>query len=914
MTESPSAAGGDGLDPAVVDEHLRADVRRLANQLGETLTRQHGPALLDLVERVRRLAKAARAGEADGSEVAAVLGELDLDETIELVRAFSTYFHLANVAEQTHRIEDLALRDERSLAATVERIAVAGLDPATVASIAGRLELRPVFTAHPTEATRRTLLAKLAAISELLDARSDPRAGTHEQERIDRRTSELIEQMWQTDELRAERPSPLDEARSAVFYLDRLADAVLPDLAEETIRLLGRLGLDPASIRPVVRFGTWVGGDRDGNPAVTADVTLAVLALQHEHALRILIDQVAALAETLSMSARIAGISDELADALAASREVLPDVWQRFGALNEGEPYRLMCAYIHDRLLTTRRRIAEGAPRTGTTDYRSPDELLADLEVMDRSLRDHAGDLIADGSLRRLVRTVTTFGFHLAVMDVREHAERLHEALAPLFERVGVDYRTLDRTERAVLLGREIAGPRPLSPAGHAAGEPLATFRAIRTAVDRFGPAVVESYVVSMTRGPDDVLAAAVLAREAGLVDLVDGVARIGFVPLFETIEELRRAGEILDALLADPGYRRLVALRGDVQEVMVGYSDSNKEGGITTSQWEIYKAQRALLAACRAHGVGLRLFHGRGGTVGRGGGPTHDAILAQPFGTIDGAVKVTEQGEVISDKYGLPSLAARNLELATASVLEASLLHRVSRQPPDVLSRWMETMEIMSAAAYGAYRRLVETDGLVEYFLSSTPVEELAAMNIGSRPSRRPGAGTGLGDLRAIPWVFGWTQSRQIVPGWFGVGTGLAAVREAGREDVLADMWDRWLFLQTFVGNVEMTLRKTDLAIASRYVGVLVEPSRQGIFDAIAAEHDRTVSEVTRLTGRPLLDRQPILRRTLSVRDYYLDPLNELQVSLLARVRAEGGDDPRLRRALLLTVNGIAAGMRNTG
>jgi len=722
--------------------------------------------------------------------------------------------------------------------------------------------------------------------------------------------------MWQTDELRAERPTPLDEARSAIFYLDRLASTVLPGLAEDVARTLGRLGLDPEEIRPVVRFGTWVGGDRDGNPAVTADTTLAVLALQHEHALRLLVDHVAGLAGELSMSTRIAGISPELAESLAADRAALPGVWRRFGALNEGEPYRLKCAYIHDRLLTTGRRVAEDTPRTGATDYRGPEELLADLAVMDRSLRAHAGTVIADGALRRLMRIVATIGFHLAVMDVREHAERLHDALAPLVGRVGVDYRALDREARTAFLSAELAGPRPLSPPAAPEGESetVAAFRAVRTALDRFGPSVVESYIVSMTRGVDDVLAAAVLAREAGLVDLVAGVARIGFVPLFETIEELRHAGDLLDGLLSDPGYRRLVSLRGDVQEVMLGYSDSNKEGGITTSQWEIYKAQRTLLAASRRHGVNLRLFHGRGGTVGRGGGPTHDAILAQPFGTIDGPVKVTEQGEVVSDKYGLPAIAARNLELASASVLEASLLHRVSRQPPEVLARWTETMETMSAAAYAAYRRLVETDGIVEYFRSATPVEELAAMNIGSRPSRRPGADAGLADLRAIPWVFGWTQSRQIVPGWFGVGSGLAAVREAGLADVLADMWERWLFLQTFLGNVEMTLQKTDLAIAARYVAELVEPGLQPIFAAITAEHDRTVAEITRLTGRPLLDRQPILRRTLSVRDYYLDPLNELQVSLLARVRAPGGDDPRLRRALLLTVNGIAAGMRNTG
>ena len=899
------------------DEALRADIRRLGTQLGQALTRQHGAGLLNLVEEVRGHTKAVRVkGDTEADDLlAALLEKLDLATTIDLVRAFSAYFYLANVAEQTHRVGDLAgTEGERYLDETVDRIVEARLEPQIVADVLSRLEVRPVFTAHPTEAARRTILTKLNHVADLLQERLEPTTTSRERERIDRRIEELIDQIWQTDELRAERPEPLDEAKSVIFYFDQLFTHVLPYLTEEIAGTLARLG---AEDRPAIRFGTWVGGDRDGNPSVTPEVTMQVLELQHDHGLRNLITAVEEVAEELSVSARIRPISADLSAALDEDRDALPIVWQRFRGINANEPYRLKCAFIHQRLHNTRLRILEGGHHQPGWDYDGPGQLSSELQLMADSLEVNAGDLLAKGTLARLARRVATFGFHLATLDVREHAANLHLTVGELFERVGVGYDDLDREERESLLAAELMSRRPLaSPTTQlegAAESTMRTFHTIRSALDRFGP-VIESFVISMTQGVDDVLAAAVLAREAGLVDLHQDVARIGLVPLFETIEELQRSGELLDELFRVKTYRALVRHRGDVQEVMLGYSDSNKEGGITTSQWEIYKAQRLLRTAAQEHGVTLRLFHGRGGTIGRGGGPSHAAILAQPYGTIDGSIKVTEQGEVISDKYGLPRLAARNLELALSSVLEASLLHRVSRQPKEVLDRWTGGMDAFSKAAHRTYRDLVEHPDLIPYFLASTPVQELGAMNIGSRPSRRPGGGGGLEDLRAIPWVFGWTQSRQIIPGWFGVGSGLAAVRNSEHAETIHDMSSRFLFLQTFLANVEMTLAKTDLSIARRYVDRLVAPEHRHLFERIEDEYQLTVEEVSRLTKRRLLGSNPVLARTLEVRNIYLDPINYMQVSLLERSRRHGSDDPELQRALLLTVNGIAAGMRNTG
>ena len=915
-----------------VDARLRAEIRFLGNLLGDTLVRQEGRELLALVEQVRALTKAVRTGDAADElfsggalrELLDTLAGLNLETTIALVRAFTTYFYLANVAEQAHRLDrDRVRQSEESgfLASTIDRVLEADLKKELIQDVADRLELRPVFTAHPTEAARRSIRTKTVRLAELLHARSDPRVEPSALARNERSIAELIELIWQTDELRRGRPTPADEARSVIDYFDELSAVVTPELFDELDHQLARVGVSlPVQSRPL-HFGTWVGGDRDGNPNVTPQSTFDAIQAQHEHALRGLVSAVEQLASELSPSERITSISPGLEASLAEDAAALPEVYSRFGTLSAGEAYRQKCAYIHQRLLNTRARVAEAAPHAPGLDYRDAAELLSELVVMRDSLLQNRGGLIARGAVQRLTRRVAAFGFHLATMDVREHASKLHAAVGELYGKVGGEaYASLDRSSRLERLRDELKGRRPLAPPtvelDPGPATTLETFRAIRRAIDRFGGDVIESYIISETGGADDVLAAVTLAREVGLIDLPSGVADLSFVPLFETIDEVRSAGEIVDAMFSSHEYRQVVDLRGSIQEVMLGYSDSSKHGGVTTSQWELYKATRSLRDVALDRGVELRLFHGRGGTVGRGGGPTGEAILAQPWGTIDGRIKITEQGEVIADKYGLPDLAATNLELTLAATLEASLLHRVSRQPPEVLDRWDAAMDLVSDAAYRAYRGLVEAPGLVQYFQTSTPVEELSAMNIGSRPARRPGgAEEGIESLRAIPWVFGWTQSRQVVPGWFGVGSGLAAARDAGSGDAIAHMYEHWSFFRTFVSNVEMTLTKTDLGIASQYVDRLVAPEHKHVFDAISAEYELTLDQVLHITGeQQLLDRYPVLQRTLSVRDRYLDPINYLQVSLLERARSGEPPSPDLRRALLLTVNGLAAGLRNTG
>lgn len=910
-------------------EPMREDIRLLGAILGDTVREQNGEAVFDLVERARVGSFQVRRSELDRAELAGMFTGVDIAEAIPVIRAFTHFALLANVAEDIHRERRRAVHvaageppQDSSLAATYRKLDSAELDADAVADALSGALVSPVITAHPTETRRRTVFDTQHRITELMRLRLRGLTRTEDGRDIEVELRRHILTLWQTALVRLSRLKISDEIETGLRYYRAAFFEVIPQVnAEVRTALQTRWPSAPGLLQePILRPGSWIGGDRDGNPNVTPEVVRLATGRAAYVAVAQYFTELTALEEELSMSARLVRTSAELGALTDSCRE----------PARADEPYRRALRVIHARLTATAREILDQQPEheldLGLRRYRTPAELLADLDVVDASLRGNGSAVLADDRLARLRESVRVFGFHLSGLDLRQNSDVHEEVVAELLAWAGVhpDYASLSESDRVALLADEVATRRPLIGEGAELSElarrELGIISAAARAVKVLGPAAVPNYIISMCRSVSDMLEAAVLLKEAGLLDVSgaasgsDGYAPIGIVPLFETIEDLQRGSSILEAALGLPVYRAMVTARGQHQEVMLGYSDSNKDGGYLAANWALYRAELDLVESARKTGIRLRLFHGRGGTVGRGGGPSYEAILAQPPGAVKGSLRITEQGEVIAAKYAEPRIAHRNLETLLAATLESTLLDVEGLG--DEAEPAYEVLDELAALAQQAYAELVhETPGFVDYFKASTPVSEIGALNIGSRPtSRKPT--TSIADLRAIPWVLAWSQSRVMLPGWYGTGTALEQwiAGDDARLTVLQDLHERWPFFATVLSNMAQVLAKADMGLAGRYAELVDdEDLRARVFDKIVAEYERTLRMHRLITGRDLLADNPALARSVFNRFPYLEPLNHLQVELLRRYRS-GDTEELVQRGILLTMSGLATALRNSG
>jgi phosphoenolpyruvate carboxylase len=923
------------------DLPLRDDIRLLGRLLGDTVRDQEGQDVFAVVEHIRQASvhlsqsPDSELDPATRAELEAILNNLPRDSMLSVIRAFSYFLHLANIAEDQHHIRrrrahDLAGSVPRagSLKYALDRVQEAGVSVGKIRDFFDVALVSPVLTAHPTEVSRKCILKCQHEIAGLLDQRDRMRLTPEEQEENDVTLRRAVLRLWRTRMLRPTRLAVVDEIKNGISYFDDTFFAELPRLyGQLQDLLLKRFPGEDWQLPPFFRVGSWIGGDRDGNPFVTADILKTTLRLQSTAVLDFYLGEIHALGAELPLSQLLLQVSP----ALAALAESSPD----HSPHRADEPYRRALTGIYARLSATarsldqhealRHAVGEGQP------YANSAGLQRDLEVLVDSLVEHGAALIAAGRLRRLVRAVQIFGFHLAPLDLRQNSEVHERTVAELLARAGrIDslpaYAALDEERRVALLCEEIVSPRPLySPhleySDETNGE-LAIFFAARELRARYGNAALPNVIISKTDGASDLLEVALLLKEAGLLKPSAGAnapeLAINIIPLFETISDLRNSPAVMRRLFALPAYRALVASRANEHEVMLGYSDSNKDGGFLTSGWELYKAEVELARVFAAAGVRLRLFHGRGGSVGRGGGPSYLAILAQPAGIVSGQIRITEQGEVISSKYANPEVGRRNLEILAAAALEATLLDLEHETEPQA---YRAVLEQLSERAFRAYRGLVyETEGFNRYFRESTPIAEIAGLNIGSRPTARKASGR-IEDLRAIPWVFSWAQCRLMLPGWYGFGSAVEAWLKDNPDglEMLRRMLGSWPFFRTLLSNMDMVMAKADLAIASRYADLVSDASlRNEIFGRLRAEFERTRHYLLAIEQQDeLLADNPLLRRSIRNRFPYMDPLNHLQVELLRRHRAGDATEPvdeRVRRGIHLSINGIAAGLRNSG
>jgi phosphoenolpyruvate carboxylase len=932
MKRSRDEAG----DAAAKNRPLVEDIRLLGRILGDVIREQEGAEAFELIERVRQLSVAYRLKRdaSAGRVLDRLLKNLSGDQTVSVIRAFAYFSHLANIAEDRHHVRRREVHEragdlqEGSLAMAFERLFESGLRAGEIAGTLQQSHISPVLTAHPTEVQRKSILDAERAIAELVGER-DRLATEREREDNEALLRARVTQLWQTRMLRPVKLSVSDEIENALSYYPATFLREIPRLYRDIER-----GLHGHAVPSFLRMGHWIGGDRDGNPNVGAPTLELALKRQAEVALRHYLTEVHVLGAELSISQTLAGVTPEMTALAQASPDRNPH--------REDEPYRRALIGVYSRLAATLHEL------TGTealrhavapqNPYASADEFLAELRIVEASLKHHHASSLIAPRLAPLMRAVQVFGFHLATIDLRQSSDQHEAVVAELLRaaRMQADYGALSEPAKRECLLRVLNDPRPLrvplaSYSQHTVDE-LAVFECARRAVQRFGRDAIRHYIISHTEDVSDLLEVLVLQKEAGLVSgtLDDGArAELIVVPLFETIEDLRQAEPIMRAYYALPGVLPMV-LRSKAgahpeQDIMLGYSDSNKDGGFFTSNWELYRAETALVSLFeplrKAHGLLLRLFHGRGGTVGRGGGPSYQAILAQPPGTVNGQIRLTEQGEVIASKYAHPEIGRRNLETLVAATLEATLLHPTKTAP----KAFLDAAAQISEASFKAYRTLVYgTPGFTDYFFEATPIREIADLNIGSRPASRK-AGRRIEDLRAIPWGFSWGQCRVALPGWAGFGSaieawlGSAAGARKERLALLQKMHKQWPFFRTLLSNLDMVLAKSDLRIAARYVE-LVEDKKlaKRIFGAVQAEWERTDAMLSLITGeKQRLAGNPSLARSIEHRFPYLDPLNHLQVELMRRYRQQKASDPgaeRVKRGIHISINGIAAGLRNTG
>ncbi|MFR9753585.1 phosphoenolpyruvate carboxylase [Nocardia sp. 004] len=906
---------------------LRDDIRFLGGVLGDIIHDHEGPEVFDLIERVRIEAFRVRREEVGRSAVAQMLDGVDIAVALPLIRAFSYFVLLANLAEDIQRDRRRAAHEaageppqDSSLAATYRKLDAAALDGDRVRDLLADALVSPVITAHPTETRRRTVFDAQARITELMRLRQ--RYAGSERAEPELQIRRQVLSLWRTALIRLARLRIQDEIAVGLRYYDLTLFEVIPAInAQVRAALRARWPEVQLLPRPILRPGSWIGGDRDGNPYVTADVVRQAAHRAASVAFGRYLHELVELEKTLALSARLVQVTPEVA-ALAETGYADP-------AVHADEPYRRALHHIRNRLAATARAALGAAPPDGfdaaAEPYPTPQAVLDDLDAVDASLRNSGDGLLADDRLAALRHAVETFGFHLQGLDMRQNSEMHEQVVAELLAWAGVhpDYAALPEERRVELLAAELRTRRPLL-GPHARLSELATkeldiVRAARDVVVTFGAEAVPNYIISMCTSVSDLLEAALLLKEGGLLDPGEPdqppSCSVGIVPLFETIEDLGAGAATLSAALDIPVYRELVAARGMRQEVMLGYSDSNKDGGYLAANWALYRAELDLVEVARETGIRLRLFHGRGGTVGRGGGRSYDAILAQPAGAVRGSLRLTEQGEVIAAKYAEPGAAHRNLESLIAGTLESTLLDTEGLGADAEPS--YEIMDELAARARAAYARLVhETPGFVEYFRQSTPIAEVGNLNIGSRPASRKPTNS-VADLRAIPWVMSWSQARVMLPGWYGTGTALEEWVDGDprRLATLTDLYRRWPFFRTVLSNLAQVMAKSDLDIAARYAELVDDVAlREQIFGMIRDEHARTIRMHAAITGNDhLLADNPALAESIHNRFPYLEPLNQMQVELLRRLRA-GDDSELVERGILLTMNGLATALRNSG